>query len=311
MAASNDIGLDIERAIQTIIERGVSAVNLTIQHTTLPKAQNYAPVRSIFYGSRRARIGVPRVNIAGNPDVATIMAIYRSHQINTPEMYDLWKRSRQKNKRMNVPAAQSNALMVVNKAVSRDVRGSSAMSENLAYTLPPHGQIDAHNNSEVPILSANGDRERYYGDFRLYNQKNRELVPVATVGQIRGGRPQYSEVPTKTANQFLTSRGQWEVASGRAAFTKGDRTTLGGSLKGSIVAVKADPDVREGSVIYGHVRAGSKKVYYARFQEFGTRHNRPHPFLRPALYDSRSVLKRNVIAALSRSLGKNRFKGAF
>lgn len=39
---------------------------------------------------------------------------------------------------------------------------------------------------------------------------------------------------------------------------------------------------------------------YATYQEFGTSHNRPQPFLRPALYESRNILRFEVRKAVDR-----------
>lgn len=78
----------------------------------------------------------------------------------------------------------------------------------------------------------------------------------------------------------LSSRGRWELASGRA-FHKG---FLGGRLRDEIAA---DPVQVDGERITVDVVSPTP---YAKYQEFGTRHNPAHPYLRPALHESASTV---------------------
>lgn len=67
---------------------------------------------------------------------------------------------------------------------------------------------------------------------------------------------------------------------------------LGGHLRDSI---KSD---EQGGL---KIRIGTD-VYYAIYQEFGTTHNRPQPFLRPALYENRDFLAKAAKDKASRAL---------
>jgi HK97 gp10 family phage protein len=96
----------------------------------------------------------------------------------------------------------------------------------------------------------------------------------------------------------LTSRGAYEVRSGRANFGSGKNTTVGGRLRGEIFAQPAKPtgETAEAWVI--------SPTPYAKYQEFGTRHNRAHPFLRPALEESRGDILTAVREGIARASKK-------
>lgn len=79
----------------------------------------------------------------------------------------------------------------------------------------------------------------------------------------------------------LDRRGAYEVRSRRAAFLRWGHSYVGGRLRGEIFST--------GAVIRGR-RAEAWVISptpYARYMEFGTRHNAAHPFLRPAAEESR------------------------
>lgn len=79
-----------------------------------------------------------------------------------------------------------------------------------------------------------------------------------------------------------------------------------GLLRDSIRAI----DARDGLLLYGRLSpdvaiyigpVGSDEdgdVYYAKFQEFGTRHMRAHPFMRPAIAAKRDAAKGRVLTRL-------------
>lgn len=60
-----------------------------------------------------------------------------------------------------------------------------------------------------------------------------------------------------------------------------------GALRASVRVVRLHDDTRRNIRVY----AGSKKVFYARFVEYGTVKMRAKPFLRPALNSSKSEAK--------------------
>lgn len=111
-------------------------------------------------------------------------------------------------------------------------------------------------------------------------------------------------VPTRSGKtrSALTTRGRYEVRSGRANFKGADGVTrVGGRLRESI---HIEGPIREGGTMWWYIVADAKDPQtgrlYGRDQEYGTRHHPPHPFLRPALQESRGALVKNVRRALAR-----------
>lgn len=112
-------------------------------------------------------------------------------------------------------------------------------------------------------------------------------------------------VPQKTV---LDRRGAYEVKTALAAnFGKNPRSArslrwghayVGGRLRGSIRALlpESSGDTAEAWVI-----AGGEEAPYAKYMEFGTRHAAAHPFLRPALAESRQEIVSRIAAAMKES----------
>lgn len=86
-------------------------------------------------------------------------------------------------------------------------------------------------------------------------------------------------------NTPLTSRGRYELKSGRANFKTGGKNYLGGRLRGEI---RADPAEVDGQRVSGKVVSPTP---YAKFVELGTHHNRAQPYLRPAIAQQREAFR--------------------
>lgn len=82
----------------------------------------------------------------------------------------------------------------------------------------------------------------------------------------------------------LDRRGRYELKSARAIHNE----MLGGRLRDEIYATTALVD---GSTISAKVIS---PTYYAKYQEFGTRHNPAHPYLRPAAHESEPEIVMDV-----------------
>lgn len=94
----------------------------------------------------------------------------------------------------------------------------------------------------------------------------------------------------------LTSRGHYELRSGRADFINPNgASTLGGRLRGEI---RVDPAQGSGPVWVARVVSPTP---YAKYQERGTRHNRAHPYMRPALAQVRESFRSRMQAAANLS----------
>jgi len=89
-------------------------------------------------------------------------------------------------------------------------------------------------------------------------------------------------------NTPLTARGRYELKTGRANFrSPRGRTTLGGRLRGEIHAVPA----RGGPTWVAKVVSPTP---YAKYVEFGTRHARSQPYMRPALAQVRESFRKRM-----------------
>lgn len=109
--------------------------------------------------------------------------------------------------------------------------------------------------------------------------------------------------PNETLLGKLTSRGKYEVRSGRAIHREvqgeGHTTSvqIGGALKASIgnEGVTETPNGSKVTV--------SAAIRYAKFVEFPTIHNAAQPFLLPALHDERGKLVGTIASAIRKNLG--------
>jgi len=176
-----------------------------------------------------------------------------------------------------------------------------------------------HANSEVPVFRFRTPRGTVLvsGDFRRV--RNGELVPVQpTVLRQRGQRFQdiTASGPVSGANLRggqneppPNARGRFEGRSGRATFkAPGEPARVGGRLKGELRRV---PATYVGGFVWAYVESPTvdpETGYpYPRAQEFGSAHNRPHPFMRPGLHETRSDLvsavKRHVRAGSQTGVG--------
>jgi hypothetical protein len=191
-----------------------------------------------------------------------------------------------------------------------------------------------HPNSLIPVFRVRDEdthkvKLTQAGDFRRINPSSysitRSLDPYPhfmereqATGRVRNYN-EPGESPMRLINpatQQLTARGRWEIKNGRAkqealrdssldepegtpgAFQQYLEGTgifrIGGRLRETIY-VKFPR--MEGDVLVGYVVS---PVPYALFQEFGTRHNRAQPYMRPALYEVQSSFRAHVAAAITR-----------
>jgi HK97 gp10 family phage protein len=91
---------------------------------------------------------------------------------------------------------------------------------------------------------------------------------------------------------YLTRQGAYEVRTKRAKHLTWGHSHIGGRLRASIGATNV---TRSGWTAEQWVISD---VPYAKYQEFGTRHNAAHPFLRPALNESREEIISRIAAAV-------------
>lgn len=119
---------------------------------------------------------------------------------------------------------------------------------------------------------------------RFRSERGRFISPAA----FRATQPLRGTLQFETK---LSARGRYELKSGRANVMVGGKTYLGGRLRSEIRAVQASGD----PVFSGAIMSPTP---YAKYVEFGTRHNRAQPYLRPALAAQREAFKERLQRAI-------------
>ena len=175
------------------------------------------------------------------------------------------------------------------------------------------GEVEAYNEA-VAIRDRTADLSRYrviilpdgnYGDrlgkrgttTTAYESQTTTAATVAT-GTQNWRRVSFVSPPVATA--FNTTAGKQEISD---SYSIRRETLMKGlpyftTLTGARAAVGAMEAARaEGSRVVASVVSPTP---YAKYQEFGTRHNAAHPFLRPALLESRGEIA-SLISRSSRS----------
>lgn len=90
----------------------------------------------------------------------------------------------------------------------------------------------------------------------------------------------------------LSARGAYEVKTKRAMFSVNGQNQIGGRLRGEIYTTSPAVSGYRSEVWV------ISPTPYAKYQEFGTRHNAAHPFLRPAAAESRRSVVGRVASAV-------------
>lgn len=158
-------------------------------------------------------------------------------------------------------------------------------------------------------------RDTTYGFARTVTSRNRanDFMPFGEDIRLLKKQDQ-SRLEDPHAERFLTARGRYELARGRAIshriemklniatgrifYAETSRPRLGGGLRSTLRVERANAD--QFPVISGHLVAGDKEHDYAIHQELGNRHNPAHPFLRPRLAEWKESLPRGLKKALGR-----------
>lgn len=290
---ARDIDAGVDNFVAEIIETGVAVVNEAGLRMTL-RAKHYAPVRRVFAGMRRGAW-------KGPSGVSTIpMGLRRQLGIRS-DAPDVSRRVTEMS-RNDFESMRNNARAPRYRA-DMGLQGDNRNTRRL-----PSGNA----NSMIPVFKQGN--KRIQGDFRRV--ENGRLVRVATISREVGGRSRRDR-GTRAGTPRLLTRGRYELKTGRSVYPSmlaelsrerqasrpirglsvgglGTMTQdrLGGRLRGEI---RWEAATVQGSLIQGWVVSPTE---YARFQEFGTSRNRPHPYLRPALYEAKSYFPRMVRSAI-------------
>ncbi len=132
--------------------------------------------------------------------------------------------------------------------------------------------------------------------------QGRKFTPRVDATRVVSRRTGASGYESKALNPKLTSRGRYEVRSGRAIHLAptaegGKSVQIGGALKASI---ESEGVIQTGQGTEVRVTAG---IRYAKFVEFPTIRTAAQPFLLPALHDNRQRLVTTMAAEVKKALG--------
>lgn len=246
------VAIDESLLTQYFLEAAERGASRAAEHVA-KRAKTLAPVRKIFASEKRGR-GTTSVPVAVPAKFST------SGQ---PEV-------------VNIKQATGGKSRWKNRTgqVVDQIDGTSVAKIG-------HKKIRGRVNSYAPVIST---PKGFIGGvtLRAWNSDAKQLE-ISKIRHPGGGSFNLSSA--------LTTRGRYEVASGRGAHMG----NIGGRLHDSITA---EPPVRNGMQVSVFVSASAhdpdSSHNYARDQEFGSRHNVKHPFLRPALRESSDFLRASV-----------------
>ena len=311
-----------EQIEDRVLAGAFRGLDLTIDFA-LAKARHYVPVRAIFRRTRmsgKARLGTASAALSADLSPAQVLTAYRRRPLNTARQFERFSQSQPPTHQITVqriPLGQFRRLHqedMLHQAFGLLQPGGHEATKGRSSI---QRVFRGHANSEIPVARV-GD-VTIAGDLRLVQGGRLKPVPYlkSTHGVVkvkpppRSGYEQFSVAEQriyggKNHSALLTSKGAYEVKSGRANYTRSGETRVGGRLKASLRSEKPTLSYRSG-VHWGYVIAGggnypdgTSVTFVARMQEYGSRHNRPHPFLRPALYEARGVLRANVLSSIVR-----------
>ena len=291
MGATLTVEYDGEGITQEIVTRAIGGLRRTGQFT-LGRAKYHAPVRAIFKRDRRGK-EIPRGrNVQGYEKSGW-------RYIRSDSQYRAAVASREKRKGVRLPAAALSA-----RARAGNAGGAIVRSGREVTRATPQGGTATFTRGYQRILRSGigGLSTRYSGHantlFPVFRNGNvrttgdfRREGPLNETIQQRGGRSKLISGKRAEAvsgrNDMYSGRGRYELKSRRALY--GGR--IGGRLRGEIRL----SEVTNVGGLYGtwwiYVESPTP---YAPDQEFGTVRHRAQPFLRPALYESRKVLRQEV-----------------
>jgi hypothetical protein len=300
---------------EDIIDAAVDAVN-NVAAKGLVRAREDAPVRKVFSGGRqtvrfktaaeidagrevRARLGLAPERLATAEAVGRVQAL----GINPRRGNFQVGAARAGRPRSEEGFARTIAHPASNRPGSRQVPGMTDLF-----------------SGEAMRERTASRRERGY----TRNSRNRENTFQPRGQDVRVLDPRaLNRLSARNAEFGLTTRGRYELASGRATSTEatglrknkdgGGSTSglvgeggleatyinrVGGNLRASIRVEEAD--VSQYPIIKASLVAGGGDVDYAKYQEMGTRHNPEHPFLRPRIPEWREQLPVALLRSLRR-----------
>lgn len=144
-----------------------------------------------------------------------------------------------------------------------------------------------------------GSAEIIHQKIRAYSDKRGPFETTIDDYLSARGRGEYARAARLARKLESTKEGMTTESFARKAremgigarVTSGGRFMMGGRLRDSITRGGIDDD---GSSMSVEVYTDPSQQDYAAYQEYGTSRHVAQPFMRPALYESRQVLLRNI-----------------
>ena len=280
--------LDAAYLIDALKQAGHQGVKMSLDIVS-DRAKELAPVRDIFrHGRGRSKKSsvhtMKASDLGGSPNTMSGQQVGTSHLPSHT--------GRQVIQGINPDRAFiGGPRAIVRKGSSDNPLTGKPVStvEKLGGTI--RGRVNSYGAVvKTPGGYIGGEELRYWGG-----------PGVLEIKQIRGPKGSFK------LEDLLSSRGRWELKSERAVVTTtgkhGTVQTVGGRLREGI---KVEGPFENGDEVYGFVSASASDPgsthNYAKDQEFGSRHNRPHSFLRPALRQSHKQIIDLKSGALKRAI---------
>lgn len=250
--------------VQHFVDASIKGANAAADRA-LPRIQKHAPVRHIFAGTTHTE----------------------SHGFRVPKQIRF--------QRPEVGGAIAGRF-------NRDVGRGGELADNTIETSTSSVSRLGHPNALIPVFRTRkpGYTQLASGDLR--RTSGAELSPVRTDIVFRqGSKLKAGKSIVAPGTNLLTAHGRYEVKSGRANFLSsagvGERPQMrvGGRLRGEIYI---EPATYDGKEVWAYIVSPTKDPVtgypYNRAMEYGSLHNRAHPFMRPGLHESRDDLTREV-----------------
>lgn len=277
-------GFDAKAFEKVIIE----AVRIGVEqsmHKAFKSAVEDAPVRAVFKrgGWRRSRGGRSRgfnMDEANSEDAIRRRLFYRNAAGDVVPMRSAAARI---NRTAGLPAPVASNNPYLRRAATRKGNPNSFAPFMLS---PGTSRKDVQEFRDIQAeLRARG----YGGGDELSIEYEKPTYGGREIGP-RGG------MQSRKARKKLDARGRYDLRTGRANFTdpKTGQTTIGGTLRKSITEVGPRR-------MMNTIRAAVvSPVRYSKFQEFGTRHNRATPYMRPAILKLTNSYRAEIVKAINR-----------
>jgi hypothetical protein len=277
--SADDLTLGILGAVEEGVRLGLEEIQM--------RAQKHAPVRDIFKHPRgRSRTQSQAGQFSGSRASNDFSRVWHAMASGGP-ITGLSTMSARK--------AQQQGFFTTGTLPSRAGRRVEETTGSRTLHYVGKGVIRGRANSLAPVVSSPAGLIGSES-FRHWAGPN-----VLEIGAIRSkGNKRFD------LSSLLSARGRYEAfgavkkngaraGKGRAVHMSVGQETIGGRLRDGITIVGP---FRNGPEVYGFVKAvavdpDSKKQHnYATDQEFGTRHHKAQPFLRPGLLESVNTITR-------------------